>query len=73
MSEDTKPPRFWQEDGEWRCAVPRRDPFASMNIPGRGKDWWKRFGLIGRGKTRKEALEDLEMWQRCSNLVAQIS
>jgi len=72
MSEDTKPPRFWRVGNEWRCAVPARDPFAHMNIPGRGKDWWKRFGLIGRGKTRKEALDDLEVWQRCSDLVAQI-
>lgn len=66
-------PRFWKDGAEWKCAVPAPDPFAELNIPGRGKDWWKRFGLIGRGDTRAEALDDLKEWQKASAFVASIT
>lgn len=73
MHEDhDKPVHYWKEDGEWCCAVPKPDPFAASNIPGRGEDWWKRFGLKGRGKNQAAALEDLRSWQRCSKLVSDI-
>jgi len=60
--------KFWKDkdSGLWCCAVPR-DDIATQN-----GFHWKKFGLIGRGKTRKEAQEDWEMTKRCSDFVADI-
>jgi hypothetical protein len=58
--------KFWREGKLWCCAVPR-DDFATQN----GLSW-KKFGLIGRGSTRKAATEDWESWLRAADLVADI-
>jgi hypothetical protein len=65
MRDETKL-RYWREKDEWCCAVPRDD------IATRNGFHWKRYGLVGRGKTKKEALNDWFVWQRCSDLVADI-
>jgi hypothetical protein len=54
---------YWKEDGKWHCAIPR-DDFATRH----GFDW-KHYGLIGRGKTKKQATEDWEKWQRAQEIV----
>lgn len=61
---------YWMANGMWCCALQREDIFAGL--PGRGKDFYKRYGLIGRGKTVEEAKRDWESWKRCSDLVAEI-
>jgi hypothetical protein len=58
--------KYWREGSKWCCAVPRND-FATQN----GLSW-KKFGLIGRGKTREAAMKDWESWLRAADLVADI-
>ena len=58
--------RFWRVKGRWHCAVPR-DDFAT-----RAGFSWRTNGLIGRGNTKQEAIEDWESWKRASDLVADI-
>jgi hypothetical protein len=65
----------WRDGkGGWKAAMAGPDPFGSIPqmVKIRGRDWWKRYGLIGRGATRKAAIEDLESWQRASAFVAEI-
>ena len=57
---------FWREAGKWCCAVPRDDIGTQAGLH------WKRYGLIGRGATRKKALGDWHLWQRASEFVAEI-
>jgi hypothetical protein len=63
---DTSHLRYWQESGEWLCAVPRDDIATKNGFS------WKKYGLIGRGKTAPEAMKDWQSWKRCSDLVADI-
>jgi hypothetical protein len=58
--------KFWKDGKNWKCAVPR-DDFATQN----GLSW-KTHGLIGKGKTKKEATEDWESWIRASDFVSSI-
>lgn len=58
--------KFWKEGNKWLCAVPR-DDWATQN----GLSW-KTHGLIGQGKTKKEATDDWEKWLTASNFVADI-
>lgn len=73
---DNKPPalHFWKERGAWLCAVPGPDPFGSIPamVKIRGKDWWKRYGVIGRGATKADAEADYELTKRCADFVADI-
>jgi len=57
---------YWKVKGKVHCAIPRDD------IATRAGFHWKEYGLIGRGKTKREALKDWMSWKRCSNLVADI-
>ena len=41
--------RYWMENGEWCCAIPR-DDFATQH-----GFHWKKYGIIGRGKTERDA------------------
>lgn len=58
--------KYWREGTDWCCAVPRND-FATQ----KGFSW-KKYGIIGKGKTRKDAMKDWESWLKASNLVADI-
>lgn len=66
--------RFWKDGDWWKCAVPRPDPFGSIPamVKIRGKDWWKRYGVIGRGATKAEAKSDFELTKRCADFVDSI-
>lgn len=64
--QDATKQKFWRVAGRWCCAVPR-DDMATRN----GMHW-KKFGLIGRGRTRQAALEDWYAWQKASDFVADI-
>lgn len=66
MSDKPKP-RFWRTEKGWGCARPYPPPF-----PGFKADWWKRTGLRGFGETKPQALADLESWERCADIVADI-
>ncbi|MBP6708007.1 MAG: hypothetical protein KA223_02505 [Candidatus Accumulibacter sp.] len=57
---------FWRDGERWCCAVPRDDIATQAGFH------WKKFGLIGRGNTRKEAREDWESWKRAADFVAEI-
>lgn len=61
----TQKTRFWFADGLWHCAVPRKPNELDriMNAS------WKTHGMIGRGKTRAQAKEDWEQWQRAFYVV----
>jgi hypothetical protein len=57
---------FWKEGKKYCCAVPR-DDFATQQ-----GFHWKKYGLIGRGKTKEEALDDWKVWKNASDFVAAI-
>jgi hypothetical protein len=59
---------FWREGKDWKCAVPRpKDHWIEQC----GRHW-KKYGLIGRGKTRDKALEDWKISKDASDFVAAI-
>lgn len=66
MSEDAAKLHFWQEAGRWYCAVPR-DDFAT-----RAGLHWKKYGVVGMGMTRQEALGDWHKWKRAVDFVSGI-
>lgn len=57
---------YWKEKNKWHCAVPRDDFATQAGLS------WKKFGLIGRGKTKEDAAQDWESWKRASDFVADI-
>lgn len=57
---------YWKKDNKWYCAVPREDWATKMGLS------WKTHGLIGSGKTKKEALEDWQRWKVAADLVSDI-
>lgn len=66
MTLDASKLRFWKDAGRWCCAVPRDDIATQAGFD------WKQYGLIGRGATRKEALDDWKLWKRAADFVADI-
>lgn len=56
----------WKEGAIFHCAVPRDDIATQAGMS------WKKFGLIGQGKTKKAAIEDWEKWIAASDFVADI-
>lgn len=57
---------FWKKGNFWCCAIPRDDIATQNGLS------WKKFGLIGRGKTKEEATLDWEKWKSASDFVADI-
>lgn len=57
---------FWREDKKWACAVPRDDLATRSGLS------WKKYGLIGRGKTRQAAEDDWVKWQTANKFVSDI-
>ncbi len=62
----TKHLKYWRVGKLWCCAVPR-DDIATQN-----GFHWKKYGLVGQGKTKQEAMNDWAHWLSVSNLVADI-
>lgn len=60
-------PKVWPEGDGYACARPYKSIFPHLK-----GDWWKRQGLIGRGATIKEALDDLHKWEDAAAIVRSI-
>jgi hypothetical protein len=58
--------QHWWADGYWRCTVPRND-FATQ----RGFSW-RKYGVIGHGKTPRLAFMDWQAFRRTADLVNDI-
>lgn len=57
---------FWIDKGLIKCAVPRDDIATQQGLS------WKKFGLIGKGKTKKQAVDDWKSWKSAADFVSDI-
>jgi len=56
---------FWKDGKMWKCKV----PLPKNELYKHFKPLEKKIGLIGKGKTKEEAIDDWRKWRDAANFV----